>query len=453
MRLRSLLTRPKLAALLLPAAGAAALLFSPAGKLPASARCSLAPGGTMALLKVERDTLLPLTESRQSPVFSSSAPAGGRGEMTDTMIMPAARVRLLNVDDVTRAAFTAAGISDTQPHAYIVAAPYGADCRTIPWSDTVTFAVPGEIGYVRATLAARDRWIGNVPVLVIPDYWNYPYPRRGRPYGVPVNAPLAPAAAMFDAQRLLHRPYYTTRPSPSEIDAAGGERGARAMDWARSNLQHAELEPIRTLVRDAVLETDWRVAQRTPSQLRGTYRVELHADTTTYTWYFRTQPQLAYRWDGERQRTTAELLSSPHIGGYRMVGYAAESLSALTGDPGSGSNRRPLVWLVVNDRPTTPGNEARREFTGVLEFMQSATAEAAWDALAPFTPPLSVADSTMLARMGRPLPRGNRQPRLPITVQLGANESVRADSTWVTAGRRLRVVLTRVDTTTTRRTF
>jgi hypothetical protein len=55
--------------------------------------------------------------------------------------------------------------------------------------------------------------------------------------------------------------------------------------------------------------------------------------------------------------------------------------------------------------------------------------------------------------MGRPLPRGNRQPRLPLTVRLGANESVRADSSFGTQGRRLRVVLTRVDTTTTRRTF
>jgi hypothetical protein len=448
-----MLTRPRLAALLLSAAGAAALLFSPTGTLPASVRCSLAPGGTTALLKVERDTLLPLISARQSPMMSSAAPAGGRATIADTLIMPAARVRLLNVDDATRAQFRAAGISDTQPSAYIVAAPYGSDCRTLPWSDTVTFAVPGEIGYVRATLAARSHWIGNVPKLVIPDYGSYPYPRRGRPYGVPVSAPLAPAAALFDVQRLLDRPIFTTRPSESELDDAGRARAARVMAWARSNLPHAELEPIRTLVRDAVLETDWRVAQRTSSQLRGTYRVELHANATTYTWYFRTESQLAYRWDGERQRTTAELLSSPHIGGYRMVGYAAESLSALTGDLGSGRNRRPLVWLVVNDRPTTPGNEARREFTGMLEFMQSATAEAAWDALAPFTPPLSVADSTILARMGRPLPRGNRQPRLPITVRLGASESVRADSTWVNAGRRLRVVLTRMDTTTTRRTF
>jgi hypothetical protein len=202
-----------------------------------------------------------------------------------------------------------------------------------------------------------------------------------------------------------------------------------------------------------VLETDWRVAQRTPSRLRGTYRVDLQVESTTYTWHFRTQPQLAYGWDGERRRTTAELLSSPHIGGYRMVGYAAESLSALTGALGSGRNRRPLVWLMVNDRPTAPGNEARRAFTGMLEFMQGATAEAAWDALAPFTPPLSVMDSTMLARMGRTLPRSDRQPRLPLTLHLGADYSVRADSTFDRLGRRLRVVLTRVDTITAARLF
>src|SRR5437763_1052949 len=81
--------------------------------------------------------------------------------------------------------------------ALVLAAPYRADCRTLRWTDTIPFAVPGETGFVRATLEPRDRWINGVPVLVIPDVWYYPYPRRrGLAFRATGNAPLTPAESM-----------------------------------------------------------------------------------------------------------------------------------------------------------------------------------------------------------------------------------------------------------------
>ena len=75
--------------------------------------------------------------------------------------MPAARVTLLRVDSVTRQRLAEAGVRDSQPVAFITAAPYRADCRPVRWTDSVPFAVVGETGYVRATLTAPDQWIGS----------------------------------------------------------------------------------------------------------------------------------------------------------------------------------------------------------------------------------------------------------------------------------------------------
>jgi hypothetical protein len=154
-------------------------------------RCTLAPGGVRAVLTVLRDTSLPFAASAQR-ALSYSAPAG----MADSMLptadtpMPAARVRLLRLDSATRAEFTAAGIVDPQPEAFIRAAPYRADCRTIKWTDARPWTQTGDTGYVAATLAPRELWIGDRPVLVIPDVWSYPYPGISPSLYPPAQPPL-----------------------------------------------------------------------------------------------------------------------------------------------------------------------------------------------------------------------------------------------------------------------
>ena len=108
-------------------------------------------------------------------------------ERRDTLLvkpatpMPAGRVRLLQLDSATRAMLAGAGIADSQPVAFIRAAPYRADCRTIRWTDTIPFVVRGEVGYVRATLAPREQWVGAVPVLRRPRWLELPVPAAPRP--------------------------------------------------------------------------------------------------------------------------------------------------------------------------------------------------------------------------------------------------------------------------------
>ncbi|MDQ3998109.1 MAG: hypothetical protein M3303_13965 [Gemmatimonadota bacterium] len=371
---------------------------------------------------------------------------------TPTTLMPAARVRLLQLDSTTRVVFAAHGITDSQPIAFIRAAPYRADCRTIRWTDTVPFVERGEVGYVRATLAPRERWIDGVPVLVIPDVWNYPYPRRrGLAFAVAPDAPLAPADAMFSLNAVLEMP----RPgSGEERIAADSARRRRAAAWARANPAPAELEPVRTLVRRAVLAPDWQVAERIPSRLRGTYRVDLEVGGERSTWFFRTYDRPGYDWrDGDSLQTTAELLASPYVSGSRLMGYPAGSPESLPSASPSGVLRVPFVWLATADRPTAPGNDARRTLSGRLEFSLAAAPERLWNDLEALVPRQSARDSAMLTRLNRAIPRGRKQPQIPLTVRLDARGGIRADTTLVVGRRALRVVLERVDTLSIRRPF
>lgn len=435
---------------------ATAVLTAKPNALDARARCSLMPGSTHALLRVEQDTTLPYGGTGASALSYTVAPrsAADTFRAVAGTPMPAARVRLLALDSATRALFAANGITDSQPTAFIRAAPYGADCGTLRWTDTVPFAIRGEVGYVRATLAARDQWIGNAPVLIIPDAWSYPYPRRGRPYGVSTSEPLASAEAMFGLQSVLDEPLHSTPGTPDARVASDSARITRVTAWARAHAADADLEPLRSTIRNAVLSPDWQDARRAPSRLRGTYRVEIDADGAPYTWYFRTQPQLAYRWQAaEVQFSTAQLLESPHIAGYSLVGNSAASLGAVNVNKGDSIEQRTLMWLYAVDRPTTAGNDTVRVLRGQLAFILSGAPEGAWSALEPFAAPLSVPDSMMLARMGRTLGRGDKQPKLPLTLRLDARGDIRADTTFVREGHRLRVQLVRVDTTTSRRLF
>jgi hypothetical protein len=242
--------------------------------------------------------------------------------------------------------------------------------------------------------------------------------------------------------------------------AAAEARRARALAWARANLSEAEREPARDIVRRAALAPDWTAVARDPSRLRGTYRVTMAAADARGVWFFRTHDRPGYAWRGrDSVRATADLLASPYTAGYRLVGYAAASADALAdaearwrGAAGGGA-RVPLVWLATEDRPTLPGNDARRALAGELEFALAAAPEELWPALDALVPPTSATDSAFLARVGRAAPRGERQPRVPITVRLDAAGGVRADTTVLAAGRPLRVLLERVDTAAVRRPF
>ncbi len=417
-------------------------------------RCSLVPGTTLAVVRVQKDTSLRNAPAGIEPMSASGVRAGPLDSLlaTSATAMPAARVRLMQLDSNTRALLAREGIRDSQPAVFIRAAPYRADCATIRWTDTVPFAVPGEVGYVRATLAPREFWINGVPVLIIPDGWNYPYPRRrGLAYGAASDAKLASAAAVFS--------FNAVREVPPGRDAAGWAAAdstwrARSLAWARANAADAEFEPIRAAVRQAVLQSDWRAAERLPSRLRGTYRVDFETGDQRTSWYIRTHDRPGYSWRGaDSLQRTADLIARPFVSGYRLVGYAAGASDASYSSDPRELRRATLVWLATDDRPTTPGNDARLALSGILEFQMAAAPEAFWDDLESLIPRQSARDSTMMARMNPALQRSNRQPQLPLRVQFDGAGGVRADTTLRLRGRTLRAVLQRIDTLSIRRPF
>lgn len=412
-----------------------------------SSMCTIAPGSALALVRVERDTTLPHGGTRLQPMSASGVRPGAQDSLLALpgTPMPAGRVTLLQTDSATRALLASHGVRSEQPQAYLRAAPYRADCRTIRWTDTVPFVVRGEAGYVRATLLPPDQWIEGRPVLVVPDAWNYPYPRRrALAFRSPADAPLAPAEALFDLGAQLELP----RPAGSaEWALQDSIRRARALAWASMHPEAAELEPVRTLVRQVVLAPDWARASALPSRLRGSYRVDIEVDDRRATWYFRTHDRPGYLWLGRGPvPTTASIVRLPHVPGYRLVGLAASAAESLVTELALGPPPAPLVWLSTTDRPTTPGNEARRDFAGVLEFTLGAVPAALWDDLDAFIPPL---DSIIRPRI--PVPREREQPRLPLDLRLTDSGGVVADTVLLTRGRSMRVSLQRIDTVSVRR--
>jgi hypothetical protein len=434
---------------------AVAMPVSTAPHLRADGRlCTLRPGTTLALIRVEQDTTLPFARA-DVEMMSGSGVRPGPGDSllaTASTLMPAARVRVLQLDSSSRAILASNGVNASQPIAFIRAAPYRADCKTVLWTDTAQFAARGDVGYVRATLAQRDEWIDGVPVLVIPEVWNYPYPRRrALAFGVARNVQLAPAEAIFSLNSVLEMPRTLDMAARLIADSA---RRTRAIAWAVANPRAAELEPARTMLRRAVLEPDWDVARSLASRLRGTYRVDVEVGGERSTWFFRTHDRPGYSWNaGDSLQTTAQLLASPHVLGYRLVGYAAAFRDSIPGANVNGPVRVPLVWLATTDRPTAAGNDTRRVLSAVLEFTLAATPERLWNDLEAFIPPSSAIDSAFAARLNRPIPRAQKQPRIPLTIRLDARRGIRGDTTLLVGARALRVAIERVDTLSIRRPF
>ncbi len=421
-----------------------------------AARCTMVAAPAQLLLHVEQDTTLPFVSGGRYAMSYSSVRPGTH----DTLLalagtpMPAARVRLLRLDSTTRAALHAAGVPDSMPEAFIRAAPYRADCATIRYTDSVPWTVAGDTGYARATLTPRDQWVHGRPVFVISNTWSYPYPRqRGvAPYGTPPTQPLAPARTVFDLMtRIASEPA-----SPSRSGIAGDSAArATALIWARTHAADAELEPLRTTIRNTVLATDRERLMQMPSRLRGSYEVTLQAGGTTETWFFRTTERPSYSWrDLDTNRTTADVVATPYVGGYQLIGYAAPTRDSLvlTAPRGMETRNAALVWLASTDRPTAPGNTSARVLRGELQFRRRAAPPTVWDALDGWVPPLGPMERLQLSRFP-PIPRENEQPALLITLHIDSDGAVRADTTLVRGGVELRVQVRQLDTVSVKRPF
>lgn len=410
-------------------------------------RCTIQPERSLLLMHVEKDTTLPHAEVEGE--FKSAS--GVRRGPHDSLLavqgtpMPGARVRLLGVDSATQATLRAERIPDSRPLAFIRAAPYRADCRTIRWTDSLPWLERGDTGYARATLAPRSQWIAGRPVFIVRNTWYYPYPRqRALALDAPADRPLASAEAMYSLNVMLEAGGGLYHDFAIVSDTAGRRR---ALEWARSHLGDAELEPVRQLVRQAILSSDWEAARRIPSRLRGSYAVTMEGDGSRGTWYFRTESRPSYGWpEGDTIKTTSNLLASPHVFGYQLVGYGTQTRDSLLVSAPSRLGDSPLVWLAAADRPTADGNAARHVLRGELEFKMFVAPAQLWDILDIFVPPLSSMDSLLLTRMPELYTRENRQPRLPITLRLNGSGSVRADTTLTRNGKTLRLSLVRLDT-------
>lgn len=414
---------------------------------PETPACTIRPERSLLLIHIERDTTLPHAEV-EAEIRSLSGVERGPHDSELAVHgtpMPGARVRLLGVDSATQATLRAARITDPSPLAFIRAAPYRADCQTIRWNDSLPWVERGDTGYARATLVPRSQWIAGTPVFIIRQTWYYPYSRqRAVAHGFPANQPLASAAAMHSVNVMLETGGPVTRKFAVDPDTA--ER-RRALEWAKAHLSDAELEPVRELVRQAILSADWEVARRIPSRLRGSYAVTMEADGSRSTWYFRTEHRPGFGWpEGDTIRTTANLLSSPHIFGYQLVGYAGKTRDELIASQPRGLDQMPLVWLAAADRPTVAGNDARQVLRGELEFRMAVAPTRLWDVLEMFVPALSGMDSLLLSKMPELYTREERQPRLPITIRLDRSGSVRADTTLTMKGKTLRLSVVRLDT-------
>ena len=431
--------------------------------------CRPVPGPVLALVRVERDTTLP-AGTAVGRVMSASSVRAGPGDSllaVDGTPMPAARVRLLRLDAATRATLAAAGVGGREPVAFLQAAPFRADCRTVRWTGPVPFAVPGDTGFVRAILAPRAHWVGTTPVLVVREVWRYPYPgRRGLVVGDATAEPLASPGALFDLSTALAAAEPPTPADPAATgprgdwtDVAAAQRTV-ALAWARANVAEREREPVRAIVREATLDPDFEDVAHDPSRLRGTYRVTVEARDAREVWYFRTEERPGAPWRGrDAVHTTADLLAAPYTAGYQLTGYAAPRADALPGlgvpvpHAMFGGPRVPRVWLSTEDRPTLPGNAARHVLPGMLEFPLAAAPETLWPALESLVPPTSAADSAFFAGVRFTLERSQRQPRVPLTVHVEAGGAVRADTTMRAGGRLVRVRLERLDTLSVRRPF
>ena len=429
---------------------------SPAG----TARCTLQPGTTRALVQIDQDTLLPLVGAQVSATSFSRLPArpGDPELATADTPMPSARVRITRLDPATRAQLRAEGINTPEPVAYLQARPYGADCSTIVWRDTAPWVRRGDDGYVVARLAPRRFWVGGAPVFVVSETWQYPYPARRGLLGiaaldpVALQGPLSSAAAMFDFEEQMG-PVRDVLGYGSN-DSSGG---TRAIAFARSHPDDSERQPLRDLIRESVLRPEFARVRTLTSRFRGTWQVRLTTGDSSVTYWFRTPRQAFSAWQAaDSGRSTADILRNPFVGGYVLLGYPAPVRDSLP--PANDSTRRPPggLWLSVADRPGMPSNERQERIAMQLEFRLRTVPAWVWPVLDDYPRLRSRADSIFSARVRSRsvVPRADQQAQFPmITLRRGAGDVYSADTTFVRNQRTLRLTVTRVDSLSIRNTF
>lgn len=155
------------------------------------------------------------------------------------------------------------------------------------------------------------------------------------------------------------------------------------------------------------------------------------------------------RWQAEDSlRTTAHLVASPHIAGYQLVAYVADPSGRLPDSiPRGIPDRRPtLLWFAVADPITSTDSARAAHMRAELSFVRGDVPRTMWSTLDPFVPPLDSLTRWAMERMNRTRNPAEDRPRLPLTLRLGADGRVSADTVLLRDGQRLRVRLTREDT-------
>lgn len=320
-------------ATLLPAAAIALASRHPTAD--ALLRCTMRPG-TVRIVGTVEDTT-PLTVRRApAELTSGSMVQPGAGDsllVTDSTLLPTAWVRVSHLDAATRASLTALGVTDATPRVIVQARPYRADCRGVRWTEREPWVVPSPqpMYFHNATLAPRESWYDDVPTFVVYGGWQSPYPRQ--------ISGLSPDITEFSPTGGLRLTRGLTRdslaPAPDRFmfDTAMAGRTApeHAIAWARAHLAVAEREPIKSMVRQHVLQPEVREYRTKRSRYAGLYHVTMVLDRDTTRWHFRTDGSLiASHREWNTERSTAELLAAPYSVGHTISGWGAPISDTLS---------------------------------------------------------------------------------------------------------------------------
>ena len=284
-----------------------------------SAPCSLAPSPSILLLTVIRDTVL-----RHGFENDRSQDRGWPGvKYADAnSLMPAASVQLLDADSATRTLLAIGGNTMSAP-VFILAAPYAPDCRTIEWTDTVPWVLPGDSDFARATLLPKDIWID------------------GR--------------AMFDFELAMD----AAARSGSSGDQGESNQRDSAISWVKRNTAAAELEPLCTRIADMV-SIRTRSGDELPTRLRGSYRISVRAldgaKPSSFNVFFRSSMARSTSWrEREEQRAIADILASRSPISSVLTGVVKASRDSLPLEVvfgGSGQRTR-IFWHQIDSHWST----------------------------------------------------------------------------------------------------
>lgn len=295
--------------------------------------CMQEPDNVHAVIVVERDTarLLP---SDPGIRFASSSRTT---RMADSLVLrpgelsPAARVRLVRMDSVTRELFRSRGIAAAEPQAVIVAAQYDAACRFTRYRDTAAWTRVGDRGYIAGTLAADT---SRLPAIVVSDPKSSPYPRqRGLAHNARADDVLASVDAVFAfAEIVAARSHASFARMMARLPAPAHrtELYLPLRTWYTRNTAEAEREPLRSWMRNEILMPRAPLYDDAQTRLRGTFVVTLRTGNDTLQWNTRSFERIVGPWE-ERDsvRTVADLMRRPWAAGHRIGAMVATRVEDL----------------------------------------------------------------------------------------------------------------------------